>query len=278
MNDCFYNDNFISGRTGGFCIGCSASKKDVHDVEKISHGFYLDVGIEELWSTFKKLASDHEIPSSDWNDWVIPSEKGDYAQRLGLKAAPMTSEVEVTKIMSILHAARLNAFTWVQDLIIRWASKCLQWGAGTIPPTVKSRLEKCELEWKENLGPLVGFKDRHCPNQVTGAMADLFFSEQNRSKVVDAVENLSFWKKSYRREMFESEKLNLVRLLQGLSVLGRVGTSGHLVQVLKLRRFSIDLHIFIQESWSWILLGESVHRFFKIMTVLYIKSSSFSLD
>ena len=80
MNDCFYNDNFISGRTGGFCIGCSASKKDVHDVEKISHGFYLDVGIEELWSTFKKLASDHEIPSSDWNDWVIPSEKGDYAQ------------------------------------------------------------------------------------------------------------------------------------------------------------------------------------------------------
>ena len=118
----------------------------------------------------------------------------------------------------------------------------------------------------------------HCPNQVTGAMADLFFSEQNRSKVVDAVENLSFWKKSYRREMFESEKLNLVRLLQGLSVLGRVGTSGHLVQVLKLRRFSIDLHIFIQESWSWILLGESVHRFVKIMSVLYIESSSFFLD
>ena len=75
--------------------------------------------------------------------------------------------------------------------------------------------------------------------------------------------------------MFESENLNLVRLLQGLSHLGRVGTSGHLIQVLKLRRFSIDLHIFIQESWSWILLGESVHRFVKIMTFLFIESFFF---
>ena len=172
----------------------------------------------------------------------------------------MSSEIEVTKIMSILHAARLNAFTWVQELIKRWASKCLQWGDGVIPPTTKSRYEKCEAEWKEKLGPLVGFKDKHCPNQVTGAMADLFFSERNRQSVINSVENLALWRKSYRREMFESEKENLRRLLQGISVLGRVGTSGGLVQVLKLRRFSIELHIFIQETWPWILLGEGVHR------------------
>lgn len=225
------------------------------------------MGIEELWSTFKTIANDKDIAASEWNEWVIPSEKGDYAYRLGLKAAPMTSEIEVTKIMSILHAARLNAFTWVQDLIIRWASKCLQWGAGTIPPSVKSRYEKCEVEWKEKLGPLVGFKDRHCPNQVTGAMADLFFSERNRLSVVSAVESLSFWRKSYRREMFESEKQNLVRVLQGMSVLGRVGTSGHQVQVFKLRKFSIEFHIFIQETWPWILLGESVHRLVRSWTV-----------
>ena len=162
--------------------------------------------------------------------------------------------------MSILHAARLNAFTWTQDLIIRLSSKCLQWGDGKIPPSTKSRMEKCEDEWKEKLGPLVGFKDRHCPNQITGAMSDLFFSEKNRENVLKAVADLSQWRKSYRREMHNSEKESLRRLLQGINVLGRVGTSGSLVKVLELRRFSIEFHVFIQETWPWILLGESVHR------------------
>lgn len=250
----------FSGRTGSFCICCSASPGDIHDVTKIAEGFYMDVGTKELWDTFEGLAKLHNIPESDWGEWEIPSERGDYESRLGLKSAPVTSEFEVTKIMSILHAARLRAFVWVLELIIRWAAKCLQWGEGAIPPSTKDRLEKCRKEVRKKLGPLLGFRDRKCPNQVTGALADLFFSEKNRDNLINMVESLTFWRKSYRRAMSEADKINLRRLVQGLAVMGRVGTSGQLVKVFNLRNYGIELHLFIQETWPWILLGESVHR------------------
>ena len=74
----------------------------------------------------------------------------------------------IPQILSVLHAAKLRAFPFLEELILRDLSGCRVWGSGPIPVDKKERLEDLRKKWKVRLGALLGFRDKQAPNQVTG--------------------------------------------------------------------------------------------------------------
>ena len=93
----------LSGRTGAFCTACTATSGDMLNLQVIPAGFYMDLGTVELNQRFEDLADKLGISRDDRKEWEIPSKKGDYQERLGMKRAPVTQEFEMTKVM-LLHS------------------------------------------------------------------------------------------------------------------------------------------------------------------------------
>ena len=222
----------------------------------------MDFTMERLWDTFEKIASDIGVEREDWDTFEIPSKKGDEKSRFGLKRAPLTKEIEVTKVIAVLHVTKLRKFGWFEHLLLKQATDVKQWSSGKrLGQERKERLAACKEEWKgEILGELVGFRHLSAPNQITGHLVDVFFSETNRDSVIAGIARLSSWQTSYGREMPEDDKENFRNLLQMLAVIGRVTSSKGLVKVFAFRKYCLACYQFILEKWSWCQISESVHR------------------
>ena len=134
------------------------------------------------------------------------------------------------------------------------------WGSGRIPADQKERYQTVSLSWKEMLGSLLGFRGRQAPNQITGFLCDMFLSFERRPAVLDCIRELNIWREDKFSSLTETEVDNYSRLLEGLSVIGRVAASQGRVKLLKLRQFCQDYHLFLVTTWPWILMSESVHR------------------
>ena len=249
----------LTGRTGAFCTACSASSTDMHKPEAISIGFYMNVGTGDLNMKFKELAGKFGIGEEDLKDWTVPSKKGDYSERLGLKRAPMTKEFEITKVLSVLHT-KLRSVPFIEDLICRDLSGCRQWGDGKLPQVEKERYMELKEEWKSKLGPILGFKNKKAPNQITGHLCDMFFHEEQRPALITLIGDLGIWDEEGKRELTQTELNNFKTLIEGASVIGRVASCNQKVKVLELRKFCIDFHMFVSLTWPWILWGETFHR------------------
>ena len=87
-----------TGRTGGFCTGCSAKETDMHG-DQASEFFYLNLGADKVWAHFWELLKQLDLGDIALNDVVIPSRGGDYKQRLGAKHAPLTDQIEFSKVL-----------------------------------------------------------------------------------------------------------------------------------------------------------------------------------
>ena len=164
--------------------------------------------------------------------------------------------------MSVLHATKLQAFPFLEELRLRDISGCRVWGSGHIPPDKKTRYEDIKSRWKLLLGPLLGFHAKKAPNQITGFLCDTFLSEKKGPLILQNIQKLGIWrdKSGMYEALTDIEVENFRRLLEGISVIGRVAASSHKVKVLQLRSFSQEYHMFIVTTWSWILFSESIHR------------------
>ena len=222
----------INQRTGAYCYACDSTLQEAHKVERVKEGFFMNVSMDRLEQAVETLFTLHGVSEDEKEFFEFPSQPGDYNVRLGLKHSPLTSVLDATKIIAVLHTTKLRMFAFVTSLITRNASKCLQWGKGKLPPAAKERLEKTTLEWKsQHLGSLIGYRHKQAPNQITGHLVDTFMSEHNRSAVVQAIGELKGWRTAWRRQMGEEEKENIRSLLQRLKVIGSVVSSGQLVKV-----------------------------------------------
>ena len=252
----------MNERTGAYCYCCTMSRDEAHKIDVVKKGFHMDFSMERLWDTFEKIANDMGVDREDWDTLEIPSKPGDEDVRFGLKRAPLTRDIEVTKIVAVLHITKLRKFGWLEQLLLKLASNVKQWKAGKrLGERQKERFLACKEEWKgEVLGELVGYRHLSAPNQITGHLVDLIFSETNREKVIQGMAKLRSWKKSYGREMLEDEKENFRTLLQMLSVIGRVTSSSRLIKVYAFRKYCLACYEFILDKWSWCQVSESVHR------------------
>ena len=98
----------VGGRTGGFCTACKAQEKDMHG-DRAKSPFLMDMGADKVWEHFNDLynkLSDNEIPPENV---VIPSKAGDYQTRLGTKHAPLTTQLEFSKVCVKIQNYALNA-------------------------------------------------------------------------------------------------------------------------------------------------------------------------
>ena len=203
----------INQRTGSYCYGCRISKQEAHSLERVREGFLCDMGMSDLLSVVEDIML--KVPKEERDTYEVSSVPGDTDTRFGIKGSPLSSILDSTRVIAVLHTGLLRCFGWVEQLIIRLCSKCLFWGKGRIPPEAKKRKEDAEEEWKgEHEGYLLGFKHSKAPNQVTGYMCKLMFSKENRENIIIAVSMMRGWKEAWKRHMSEAEKQQLRTLLQ----------------------------------------------------------------
>ena len=179
----------LTGRTGAFCTACKSTSDDMKDIAKVQADFYLDLGTSNWNSIFVSLATDAELDIEN-PDTVLPSKKGDYNKRFGLKRKPMTNTIEITKSVSVLHASKLRAVLFLEEIMLRDLSGCHQWGKGKLPLDCKARLGSIREKWKNLLGPLLGFCGKSAPNQLTGHLCDVFLSEKKQKGLLEALKEL----------------------------------------------------------------------------------------
>ena len=158
----------LTQQTGSFCTACKLSAKDVMNEDLMSQPLYMDLGTDELNMTFKMLAEKLYIAEDEIDTCELPAKPGDYSSRFGIKRAPMTDKFEITKIVSVLHAAKLRAIPFLEELIQRDLSGCRVWGKGRIPVDQKARLEDTKEKWKQLMGGVLGFCGKQAPNQLIG--------------------------------------------------------------------------------------------------------------
>ena len=110
-------------------------------------------------------------------------------------------------------------------------------------------------------------------------MCDTFLSQKKRPAVLECLQEIGIWRDEVGRcdqltdievENFrygyQDTKLTLKtfsffrRLIEGLSVIGRVTACSQKVKVLELRKFCQNYHMFIMSTWPLIFFSESAHR------------------
>ena len=247
-----------TGRTGAFCYLCRTTRADAHTLDVVQRGFHCDMAAEDL---IEKVESWLEgVPRDEWDQYEFLSAKGDENVRFGVKHAPYSTIVDTVRAYAVLHTGQLRLFGWFEQLIVRVSSNC-PWGVGALPADAKKRRDAAEEEWKgEKLGPLVGFRHLRAPNQVTGNMVKVFFSEQRRDDVLAAVGSLKAWQLSRGTPMTAEEKEQLRILLQRLSVINRVMSSDSVVKIMQFRSYCLDTYTMILRTFPTASVSETVHR------------------
>ena len=247
-----------TGRTGAFCYLCCTTRAQAHDLDVVQQGFHCDMSAEEL---IEKVESWLEgVPRDEWDQYTFVSARGDENVRFGVKHAPFSTIVDTVSAYAVLHTGQLRLFGWVEQLIVRISSDC-PWGVGVLPAGAKKRKDAAEEEWKgEKLGPLVGFRHLRAPNQVTGNMVQVFFSEQRREDVLAAVGSLKAWQLSRGRDMAVEEKEQLRSVLQRLNVINRVMSSDSVVKIMAFRSYCLDTYTMILTNFPTASVSETLHR------------------
>ena len=247
-----------TGRTGAYCYLCRTTRAEGHDLDVIQRGFHCDMSADELIEKAENWLEG--VPRDEWDQYVFVSERGDEKVRFGVKHAPYSTIVDTVHAYAVLHTGQLRLFGWMEQLIVRMASEC-PWSVGVLPPDAKARKEAAEQEWKgQKLGPLIGFRHLRAPNQVTGNMVKVFFSEQRREEVLDAVGSLKAWQLSRGRDMTAEEKEQLRSLLQRLSVINRVMSSDSVVKIMKFRSYCLETYTMIVSNFPTASVTETLHR------------------
>ena len=246
------------GRTGAFCYLCCTTHADAHNPAVVQHGFHCDLSAADL---AEKVESWLEgVNREDWDDYEFVSERGDEMRRFGAKHAPYSTIVDTVNVFAVLHTGQLRLFGWIEQLLVRLASDC-PWNIGKLPEAAKRRKEAAEEEWKSRkLGPLIGFRHLRAPNQVTGNMVRLFFSEQQREKILDALGSMEAWQVSRSRGMTSGEREQIRILMQRLSVINRVMSSDSVIKVMKFRSYCLDTYMMILANFPGASISETVHR------------------
>ena len=70
--------------------------------DQASEYFYLNLGADEVWAHFWELMEQQDQRDIVLDDVVIPSRHGDYRQRLGTKHAPLTDQIEFSKVLGVI--------------------------------------------------------------------------------------------------------------------------------------------------------------------------------
>ena len=246
------------GRTGAFCYLCRTTRADAHNSAIVQQGFHCDMSAADL---IEKVESWLEgVEREEWDDYEFVSERGDEMVRFGVKHVPYSTIVDTVNAYAVLHTGQLRLFGWFEQLLVRLASDC-PWSVGKLPEPAKKRKEAAEEEWKgEKLGPLIGFRHLRAPNQVTGNMVRLFFSEQQREKILDALGSMQAWQISRNRGMTNEEREQIRTLLQRLSVINRVMSSDSVIKVMEFRSYCLDTYTMILANFPNASISETVHR------------------
>jgi hypothetical protein len=153
----------VAGRTGGFCTACTATESDMHGARP-TQPYLMNLGADQVWDHFDRLLEEMGRVEDRLEDVVIPSARGDYASRLGTKTAPLSDQIEFTKVklikfikvklnkpiqaLSVLHATKLRLYEWVRELAVRTGAGVAQWGAGRLPKvtfTAKNKTKRKHL-------------------------------------------------------------------------------------------------------------------------------------
>ena len=183
----------LTGRGGAECHMGKCSRQDIHSIDRVREGFFLDHDLNDIKEVISKYSDE---------DGDIVVDRDDFHIRFGQTGVNLTDQ-DVTDSLSVLHL-KIAWFGMANELIIRHGSKVLKHNSGPLG-SLKDHLERFRDEWMSSLGLVIGFKWEKKPN-LTGHHFERMFSPKNREAIIDLLSRQPVWKRRWRRDMLDSEK------------------------------------------------------------------------
>ena len=96
-------------------------------------------------------------------------------KRFGVKGRPISQVLEVSRVSAVLHRSTLRILSFFGNLVTRHCSKAGWCRGHRFNGNERKRFETAKSDWKLLLGEVAGYRNKPCPNQMTGYLAGKVF-------------------------------------------------------------------------------------------------------
>lgn len=267
----------LQGRSSAFCLLCSATRKDAHDVQKIREGFPMDIcteDINERYERFKTTRESDEDPEKEAKgEYRLEFKKIAVEVRLGVTHKPMVQYFEVANCIPPLHC-RLRGHGWASDILMRFDSDKKTYYK-RIDPDIEKKFEQVKKNYRERSRILLG-RMMYTPSSGGGTTdngntARIFFSHDKRDKVLKMMEEIQEPAENadedeheeYSRKVQEKQDFQVAfkKLLQNMSVILNIINSDRLVKIEEYAEFCTNTALMVREKFPWVQFSPTVHEF-----------------
>ena len=255
----------LQGRLGSYCLLCSVTRKEAHEVKRIKHGFMMDLSTEKIRETYealKQLDTDDFGHVYEYIDRAIP-----YDIRFGITQKPMVKEIQVACHIPPLHC-ELRGHSWNLDIIIRFVAKKKKWNVRD--ERANKAYDKVQNSFREDSKEVLGFSILSVHGGDTGPVVKAFFDPATRDKVFDLIPDIEkpqnpnrTQRMEYKESVEEKEHFISVwkKVMQMLWVILRIINSDLMVIVEDFEDYCQELQVLIRTELPWVQFSPTVHAF-----------------
>ena len=256
----------IQGRLGSFCLLCSATRNEAHDIKMIKNGFAMDLSTEIINETYDALKEKISEDNTDGKEYFMIDRMIPNEIRIGLTQEPLATEIPIASYLPPLHC-KLRAFNWILDIILRFDSGKTQWYA---------RIEGATEAYALSKARFTEFSEEVLGTQIfsitgdTGNIVESFFAYETRNKVFNMMAEIKKPTSRDRSQRMEyklkvEQKEHFIKVwsdvMQRIWIIIRIINSDLLVLVEDFEDYCTDTMILIRTELPWVQFSPTVHEF-----------------
>ena len=264
----------LQGRGSAYCLLCSTSRKDAHNVQKIKEGFPMDISTEKMNDRFKTIKAAMEGTDEE------KEEVGEYRldtvhftteERLGVSFKPCVQHFEIANMLPPLHC-RMRLFAWISDIMKRFdANKRTYYKK--VDTDTQEKFDQVKKNYVDRSRDVMG-KLMWAPSPDGGTTDDgntsrMFFSYEKRNNVMDMMEPIlepaegadeatyeEYYKKFQAKKEFQEV---LWELLHNLCTILNIINCDKLVRIEEFAELCTDTALLVVEKLPWVQFSPTVH-------------------
>ena len=278
------------GRPSAYCVCCSITREQAHNVLLISNGINIDLSTEEIMKKYYELLAYQESrknPDFEINHMYEHEDEDDVDRieyrldtkilsakmRQGMMTKPMVETLEVCNVISPLHC-RLRSFTWITTLMMRFDAGKTKYREH-IDDDAKKRFADIEKKYRDrsriDLKKPMFLPKQGSGTSDTGDNSRWFFAEENREKILDKLlsvavkppegateEEIKAYEELDKKQ--KHFKKHIRKVIRNLSVILNIINSDKHVRVQEYAKFCTKTALYVRKNLPWVEFSNTVHQ------------------
>ena len=265
----------LQGRGSAFCLLCSTSRKDAHDIQKIKEGFPMDINTKDLnerFNTIKAAMESETDPEKEQvGEYRLDTVQFSFEERLQLIHKPCVQHFQVSNCLPPLHC-RMRSFAFISDIMKRFDAQKLTYYK-KVDPDIEKKFKEVKEGYVDRsrtvFGKLMWAPSPDGGTTDNGNTARMFFSYEKRQNVLDLMEDIlqpaegadakeyeEYWRKVEEKEEFQDV---LRILLQNLGTILNILNSDELVRIERFADLCTSTAVLVAEKLPWVQFSPTVH-------------------